>query len=1004
MSNRLDAKQYAQDLLNKPSTSDYLGSVWDQAATETPWKNIEYLKDRGYSTESILPEDFYKSEDYRPGQEYRRGMTKGQQRLLAEDYDETVKRAEIMRKYPDFYGRGLVEFGVGAAAHMADPINLGVGVALGLVPGIGWASLGARLGLAGSTALGTIGRAAVAGAVEGVVGSILVEPIIFAGQEKMQRDYTLFNSLQNVMFGAVGGGIIGGGVGGIGYALGGFGNRLAASNKIQPNDTPLYNGYKPKDVAQNVSNAILAIETNQINNFTPVQGGKPQLIQLSDKNLVDELFTTEFNQLQNINQPTGQMTYASEYDLWLNKYERLGYTNELNAGKIKLNELVSDENKLIYPTPEIESLIRQFVDDKVQAKVKTGSEINDLGLPEDTFKTVDSIIFRGPPGTGKSSIGDILVAKYGDNTKFLPPEDITPENIEKLLSGGSVPKYLIIDEFDKLSKKQMDSLNQVLGFYKGKTKFVFTTNADLKKLGPEYSQIINSSEDVVMDGYTKEQKAAYAVSLAKESGMMGKPIDELLKIAEMKDELGNPISLRGIKTNLESLLEQKGKKNIVKYDQGASLFGFDDAPVKKPIEESIAELPLKEDQSKTLIEFMENAGDKSILILQGPNKDLKNKVQKAIQDGTFDYDKVKIGGQEVISTFDRNTLASIQTALKNPYQGEGYGWLIQIEGTSTNIAQLAKYNNQLEKIVNASPTRARIVINVDNVKMDKQILASIYDRAKTITLDKKQTGKGYVPNTTRRGVPNSKLRTRSAVASEVLNDDALKTTLINAQANPELQPVAQSIIEQMKQFSDDPLLDVQPELSPNVAITKEMVENLNQKINGVFDGTLDPEKVSIDAALLQQKLMADIGTALNNLIDELQPQTNGDLLAVYDKVASQFPDMSTKITQSSAYQDVLARANLEGKQTKPTLDELITVKPIDDVPNVLAQKAEDSRIRLNMIRQKLINDKQLLKNFDDAVELAPIEAQLKDVDETINLMNDPDFIRAAANAIKCLRT
>ena len=95
---------------------------------------------------------------------------------------------------------------------------------------------------------------------------------------------------------------------------------------------------------------------------------------------------------------------------------------------------------------------------------------------------------------------------------------------------------------------------------------------------------------------------------------------------------------------------------------------------------------------------------------------------------------------------------------------------------------------------------------------------------------------------------------------------------------------------------------------------------------------------------------------------------------------------------------------MEGKQTKPTLDELITVKPIDDVPNVLAQKAEDSRIRLNMIRQKLINDKQLLKNFDDAVELAPIEAQLKDVDETINLMNDPDFIRAAANAIKCLRT
>lgn len=133
----------------------------------------------------------------------------------------TVEAAEIMidrakrRKVRDTkiaeYQPGMgTQLGVSLLVSLADPINIGSA----FIPFVGEARYGALL----ASASGFGGRTAVRaglGAVEGLAGAALVEPLIAQAATQEGRDYTMADSLRNLAFGtlfgaglhAVGGGI-----------------------------------------------------------------------------------------------------------------------------------------------------------------------------------------------------------------------------------------------------------------------------------------------------------------------------------------------------------------------------------------------------------------------------------------------------------------------------------------------------------------------------------------------------------------------------------------------------------------------------------------------------------------------------------------------------------------------------------------------------------------------------------------------------------------------------
>lgn len=98
-------------------------------------------------------------------------------------------------------GATVATFGAGLAAGATDPLN----VASAFIPVVGEARYAAWLAKSNSFA----GRAAIragVGATEGAVGAAVIEPIVYAGAQAEQFDYTGADSFLNVMFGTVLGG------------------------------------------------------------------------------------------------------------------------------------------------------------------------------------------------------------------------------------------------------------------------------------------------------------------------------------------------------------------------------------------------------------------------------------------------------------------------------------------------------------------------------------------------------------------------------------------------------------------------------------------------------------------------------------------------------------------------------------------------------------------------------------------------------------------------------
>ena len=129
--------------------------------------------------------------------------------LMIKNQQDRLNRQMVIERSPTGL-RSVAGFGTEFAVSMLDPVN----VASAFVPVIGEARYTALLASAGGFAGRTAIRAGVGGA-EGLVGSALVEPLLYGLNQQLQNDYTMADSLANIAFGtAFGGGLhmMGGGV------------------------------------------------------------------------------------------------------------------------------------------------------------------------------------------------------------------------------------------------------------------------------------------------------------------------------------------------------------------------------------------------------------------------------------------------------------------------------------------------------------------------------------------------------------------------------------------------------------------------------------------------------------------------------------------------------------------------------------------------------------------------------------------------------------------------
>lgn len=117
--------------------------------------------------------------------------------LMAETKREERRRQSVIERGPRGFLPAAAQFGVGFLRSAIDPLN----VAAAFVPVVGqarYAGMVARMGV-------TRARLAT-GAIEGLAGSVALEPLTFGLARSLQLDYEMSDALVNVAFGTLLGG------------------------------------------------------------------------------------------------------------------------------------------------------------------------------------------------------------------------------------------------------------------------------------------------------------------------------------------------------------------------------------------------------------------------------------------------------------------------------------------------------------------------------------------------------------------------------------------------------------------------------------------------------------------------------------------------------------------------------------------------------------------------------------------------------------------------------
>lgn len=129
------------------------------------------------------------------------GIPEGTLDIMIQRKHDRQIRLDKIANAPSGIGQSAKQLSAELGASLLDPLNIGSA----FIPVIGEARYTAMLARAGSLA-GRTGIRVGVGAVEGAVGTALLEPIVASNMQAEYEDYTMADSLRNIAFGSVMGG------------------------------------------------------------------------------------------------------------------------------------------------------------------------------------------------------------------------------------------------------------------------------------------------------------------------------------------------------------------------------------------------------------------------------------------------------------------------------------------------------------------------------------------------------------------------------------------------------------------------------------------------------------------------------------------------------------------------------------------------------------------------------------------------------------------------------
>lgn len=189
--------------ISKAGTLDVLGSTLDETLYYNPLSALNRTFDQylgpGANGRTLSVDEYRDSQYYREGIEVGEdGITEGLANLFAERHDRRAGFNFTLNRSRGGFGLGAAQFGTMLAGSVLDPLN----VASAFIPAVGqarMATMAARFGKSGSRLM--------AGAIDGAVGAVVVEPLVI-GQAYLEQDadYGLMDSFLNVTFGSILGG------------------------------------------------------------------------------------------------------------------------------------------------------------------------------------------------------------------------------------------------------------------------------------------------------------------------------------------------------------------------------------------------------------------------------------------------------------------------------------------------------------------------------------------------------------------------------------------------------------------------------------------------------------------------------------------------------------------------------------------------------------------------------------------------------------------------------
>ena len=178
-------------------------------------------------------------------------------------------------------------------------------------------------------------------------------------------------------------------------------------------------------------------------------------------------------------------------------------------------------------------------------------------------KEIPNILFAGPPGTGKTTTGRVLLEEMGvekGDILFLngssvnsidDVRDIIQPFAYSMSSNEELPlRFVFIDEFDRMSAQAQDACKTLIEFVYGSARFILTANHPKRIIPALHSRL----QTFVLEKPSIEEIAGRAITILETEEVEIESEDDLLEL------------IRNNSTDIRKLIQMLQQNTVIEDD------------------------------------------------------------------------------------------------------------------------------------------------------------------------------------------------------------------------------------------------------------------------------------------------------------------------------------------------------------------------------------------------------------------------------------------------------